>query len=246
MRANEVAAAIHADMCDDDDNGYSWSPRNGGDSPEGNKTLTIDGKKYTYPRGSYDCSSSVIKAWQLAIQHTEYAGRLDGATFTGNMRSVFAASGLFDVWDTATTEAARGDVYLNDANHAAMCQDGGRDGVYGYDALSEFRVNENGEVYGGKVGDQTGTEAYVHAFYDYPWDVTLHYNGKADERRPAPEGAPFVVVGRRIRAFASPSAASRVTRRLKRGKAVRVVRVEGSFAQLKKGDWVRLSKIRAR
>lgn len=175
----EIAALIHADMCDDDRNGYSWSPRQGGDYG-GNKTLTIDGKKYTYPLGSYDCSSSVIKAWQLAIQYTKYKGRLDGATYTGNMRSVFKASGLFDVWDTDTTEAVRGDVYLNDANHTAMCQDGGKDGVYGYDALSEFCINENGEVYGGKVGDQTGTEAYIHAFYNYPWNVTLHYNGKAD------------------------------------------------------------------
>ena len=175
----EIAALIHADMCDDDRNGYSWNPRQGGDYG-GNKTLTIDGKKYTYPLGSYDCSSSVIKAWQLAIQYTKYAGKLDGATYTGTMRSVFAASGLFDVWDTATTEAVRGDVYLNDANHTAMCQDGGHDGVYGYDALSEFCINENGEVYGGKVGDQTGTEAYIHAFYNYPWNVTLHYNGKAD------------------------------------------------------------------
>ena len=175
----EIAALIHADMCDDDRNGYSWSPRQGGDYG-GNKTLTIDGKKYTYPLGSYDCSSSVIKAWQLAIQYTKYKGKLDGATYTGNMRSVFKASGLFDVWDTDTTEAVRGDVYLNDANHTAMCQDGGKDGVYGYDALSEFCINENGEVYGGKVGDQTGTEAYIHAFYNYPWNVTLHYNGKAD------------------------------------------------------------------
>lgn len=175
----EIAALIHADMCDDDRNGYSWSPRQGGDYG-GNKTLTIDGKKYTYPLGSYDCSSSVIKAWQLALQYTKYAGKLDGATYTGNMRSVFAASGLFDVWDTATTEAVRGDVYLNDANHTAMCQDGGSDGAYGYDALSEFCINENGEVYGGKVGDQTGREAYIHAWYDYPWNVTLHYNGKAD------------------------------------------------------------------
>lgn len=174
----EIAARIHADMCDDDRNGYSWSPRQGGDYG-GNKTLTIDGRKYTYPLGSWDCSSSVIKAWQLAIQYTKYKGKLDGATYTGNMRSVFEGSGLFyssDEW------AKRGDVYLNDANHTALCQDGGEDGVYGYDCLSEFCINEFGQVYGGQVGDQTGTEAYVHAFYEYSegWNQTLHYNGKAD------------------------------------------------------------------
>lgn len=174
----DIAALIHADMCDDDRNGYSWAPRQGGDYG-GSKTLTIDGRDYTYDLGSWDCSSSVCKAWQLALLYTNYAGALDGATYTGNMRSVFAGSGLFEVWDTQSTSAVRGDVYLNDATHTAMCQDGGSDGVYGYDALSEFCINEFGEVYGGQPGDQTGTEAYIHGFYGV-WDCTLHYNGRAE------------------------------------------------------------------
>ena len=65
-----------------------------------------------------------------------------------------------------------------------MCQDGDTgtagDGKYGYDALSEFSINENNGTYGGQTGDQTGKEAYIHGFYWYPWDLTLHYNGKAD------------------------------------------------------------------
>lgn len=96
------------------------------------------------------------------------------------MRSVFVNSGLFDVWDTNSTSAVRGDVYLNDNNHTAMCQDGGNDGVYGYDALSEFCINEFGEVYGGQRGDQTGGESHITGYYNYPWSCTLHYNGKAD------------------------------------------------------------------
>ena len=47
------------------------------------------------------------------------------------MRSVFVNSGLFDVWNTNSTYATRGDLYLNDDSHVAMCQDGGSDGVYG-------------------------------------------------------------------------------------------------------------------
>ena len=173
MRCNEIAARIHADMCRDNDNGYSWEPRHGEDG-KGVKTLTIDGKKYSYDRGSWDCSSSVIKAWQLAIQYTPYKGKLDGATFTGNMREVFTRSGLFVVWNTDTTTAQVGDVYLEDESHTAMCQS------VTPDLLSEFCINENGEVYNGKPGDQTGREAYIHGWYDYPWSCTLHYNGKAD------------------------------------------------------------------
>lgn len=172
-----VAATIHADMVNDDRNGYSWSPRWGGDHPDGNKTLTIDGRNYTYALGSYDCSSSVITAWRLALQYTAYDGALDDATYTGNEREVFENSGLFY---SSSEWAKRGDVYLNDSKHTTMCQDGGSDGVYGYDCMSAFCINEFGEVYGGEVGDQTGTEACIQAFYDFGIGETLHYNGNAD------------------------------------------------------------------
>lgn len=179
IRCADIAARIHADMCEDDRNGYSQSPRWGGDHPDGKKRLTIDGREYEYRLGSYDCSSSVITAWSQALRYTPYEGSLDGATVTGDMRPVFEGSGLF----TSSREyAKRGDIYLNDVHHTAMCQDGGGDGVYGYDCMSEFAINENGGVTGGRVGDQTGGEARITAFRQYSrgWDPTLHYNGKAD------------------------------------------------------------------
>lgn len=172
----DVAARIHRDMCDDERNGYSWKPRNGGDHPDGTKVVEVNGRRYSYPLGSYDCSSSVCKAWQLALEGTPYEGALDGATFTGNMRSVFKASGLFEVWDTASTTAQRGDVYLNDGMHTAMCQSPDPD------TLSEFSMSETGDVYNNQVGDQTRWESHVCGYYDYPWDCTLHYNHKADYR----------------------------------------------------------------
>lgn len=168
----QVAAEIHADMCNDDDNGYSWEPRWGEDG-KGVKTVTIDGLKYIYDRGSYDCSSSCIAAWKSALASTKYAHALDGATYTGNMRQVFTKSGLFE-WKPMTFLAEPGDLYLNEANHVAMCQ------TQYPDVLSEFSINEHGGAYGGQVGDQTGREAYVHDYYDYPWNGILHYNGKAD------------------------------------------------------------------
>lgn len=178
MGLGNVAAQIHANMCEDPGFGYSWGERYG--DPGDPVTWNIEGRDYTVNRGDYDCSSSVCTAWQKALEGTPYEGRLDGATYTGNMRSVFVNSGLFDVWDTSSTSAVRGDVYLNDAEHTAMCQDGGSDGVYGYDALSEFCINEFGEVYGGQRGDQTGGESRIAGFYNRPWNCTLHYNGAAD------------------------------------------------------------------
>lgn len=178
MGLANVAATIHAKMCEDSGFGYSWGERYGNSADP--VTYTIEGRKYTINRGDYDCSSSVCTAWQKALEGTKYEGRLDGATFTGNMRSVFVNSGLFDVWNTDSTNAVRGDVYLNDSSHTAMCQDGGSDNVYGYDALSEFCINEFGGTYGGQRGDQTGGESRIAGFYNYPWNCTLHYNGKAD------------------------------------------------------------------
>ena len=179
-----VAAVMHADMVEDPRNGYSWEPRWGGDHPDGYKTVIVDGREYGYWLGSRDCSSSDIEAWQQALRYTAFEGALDDAYYTGNMREVFERSGLFYSSDEPNK---RGDIYLNDGHHTAMCQDGGDDGVYGYDCMSEFCINENGGCYGGEVGDQTGHESHITAYHDYPWDMNLHYNGLADGAEPVPE-----------------------------------------------------------
>lgn len=169
MRVNEIAAYIHRKMATDSRFGYSWEERYGA-KPE---TWTIDGKKYTINVGDYDCSSSCITAWKLALTYTKYKGALDGATYTGNMREVFTRSGLFE-WKPMSFLAHTGDLYLNEENHVAMCQ------TQEPDILSEFSWGDNG-AYGNKRGDQTGQESSVHGYYDYPWDGILHYNGKADK-----------------------------------------------------------------
>lgn len=144
-------------------------------------------------RGDYDCSSSVCTAWQKALEGTAYQGKLDAASYTGNMRSVFLNSGLFDLWNTNSTSAVRGDVYLKDGSHTAICQSGSNP-----DTLSEFSINERGGTQGGRRGDQTGRESWIHGYYDYPWSCTLHYNGKADNSggggvQPTPSPAPIPV-----------------------------------------------------
>lgn len=172
-----VAATLMRHLCDHDWHGYTQGSGRWGDG-EGVCTVDVDGETFQLEQGDRDCSSAVISCWREALRGTAYDGCLDGATYTGNMRSVFEGSGLFEVWDTGSTTACIGDVYLNDVNHTGMCVDDGS-GELGYDAIGEFCISENGTIYG-ETGDQTGWESYVHGYYDFPWNCTLHYNGGAD------------------------------------------------------------------
>jgi hypothetical protein len=79
------------------------------------------------------------------------------------MKRVFVNSGLFYA---EYSPAKRGDIYLAEEKHTAMCQDGGNDGVFGYDALSEFNRNENHGATNGRPGDQDGHESVIRAYYD--------------------------------------------------------------------------------
>lgn len=173
VNRGQVAADIHKRMVNDNRFGYSWEERWGANK----ETWTVDGVTFPIKVGDYDCSSSCIEAWADALYGTKYSDMIRKATYTGNMRSVFVNSGLFE-WKPATFIASPGDLYLDEANHVAMCQQ------QVPDELSEFSISETGGTTG-KRGDQTGREAAVNPFYEYNdqpggWDGILHYNGKAD------------------------------------------------------------------
>lgn len=172
----DVFARIHYDMVTYPGNGYSQGDRWGGQTGK-TRTLRIEGREYTYAVGDYDCASSVITAARLALKGTKYEGKLDGATFTGDMERAFVNSGLFT---SSKTTAKRGDIYLTPktasrGGHTAACQDGGSDGVFGYDCLSEFNRNEHHTATGGQIGDQDGGESVFRKYYDYPWATVLHW-----------------------------------------------------------------------
>ena len=165
LTANVLAADIHKRMVDDNRFGYSWAERHGARA----ENWTVDGVPITIKVGDYDCSSSTITAWSLALAAFGKPNVLSGATFTGNMRYVFTRTGLFE-WRTDFGRAQRGDLLLNEAQHVAMVQGGA--------TLSEFSGNEFGGAYGGVRGDQTGREAAVNPIRLYGWDGYLHYIGK--------------------------------------------------------------------
>lgn len=165
-----IAAHSHRFMCECDEGyGYNWDNRFG-QAELGTDYVNYDGHISTFYRGQRDCSSSVIDCWQEALVGTRYEGCLAGATYTGNMEAVFVGSGLFVAMPMSFT-ADTGDLYLNTVNHVAMCQ------TQVPDILSEFSIGETGGVYGNAPGDQTGYEASVHGYYNYPWDKILHYVG---------------------------------------------------------------------
>ena len=118
----------------------------------------------------YDCSSLIIQAYENA----GIPVKTNGATYTGNMYSVFISCGFSDVTSMVNLSTGAGlkygDVLLNTTHHTEL-------------ALSETQmvgahINEYGEVTGGKTGDQTDNEISVRSYYNYPWDYVLRY---ADE-----------------------------------------------------------------
>lgn len=179
MDCANIAATIMEHLVDHNAHGYTQGGGRIGDGTT--ETMTIDGETYTFAGGDRDCSSAVIDCWRTALDHTDFAGALDAATYTGNMESVFVGSGLFTRHPMGDGYIAkRGDVYLFDdrptnRGHTAMCISAVPD------MLAEFSINEFGGIVGGQVGDQTGHEAKRGNYYDFPWSIILAYNGKADD-----------------------------------------------------------------
>lgn len=174
MDCANVAATIMEHLVDHNAHGYTQGSGRFGSG--GYETLTIDGETYAFAGGDRDCSSAVIDCWRTAIDRTDFAGALDAATYTGDMRGVFVGSGLFS-WHPMGDGyiAQRGDIYLNEKSHTAMCISAVPD------MLAEFSINEFGGITGGTIGDQTGRESSRGYYYDFPWDGILAYNGKADD-----------------------------------------------------------------
>ena len=93
-RAGEAAAAIHKFMCENPAFGYDQASR----WFESGKTIPFEyqGIVFHIPTGDGDCVSSCMKAWQIALEPTPYAGALghDG----------YNASGFYVSWYTGNVK----------------------------------------------------------------------------------------------------------------------------------------------
>lgn len=173
LSPNERAAQIMEHLVSCNRHGYSQYSRNG---DGGSEMITLsDGSNVTINTGDRDCSSAVIDAYRSA------GVDVGGATYTGNMRSCMCGTGNFE-WMPMSYTAQRGDIYLNEVNHTAMCTSAVPD------MLAEFSISENGTI-DGVEGDQTGYESHIRTYYDYPWNGILRYIGEGASSEPSSGGS---------------------------------------------------------
>lgn len=175
LQVCEIAARCMEHLCNHNWHGYTQAggtPGRWGDG-EGDCVVTVYGKDYKLAQGDRDCSSAVISIYKAVL------GIPINATYTGNMKAGFLATGLFK-WHPAGSgyQPVRGDICLNEKSHTAMHLGNGK--------LGEFSISENGGIYG-TTGDQTGKESQVRSYYDYPWDGFLHCIGGKDVSGVSPQ-----------------------------------------------------------
>jgi cell wall-associated NlpC family hydrolase len=109
----------------------------------------------------YDCSSLLIQAYENAGVPV----KTEGASYTGNMESVFTSCGFDSFVYSSNIELIKGDVLLRNG-HTAM--------YIGNGEIVSAHINEFGETTGGQTGDQTGKEINVSSFATSgSWDIVL-------------------------------------------------------------------------
>ena len=126
---------------------------------------------------NYDCSSSVISAYEQAGVPV----KAKGATYTGNMRSVFLACGFEDVTKSINLNTGaglvRGDVLLyhigGTTGHTAMYAGNGN------------IVHARGQSYGSAASGDQGSEIAVTPYTRSKWQYVLRYKGTVTATAPS-------------------------------------------------------------
>ena len=125
----------------------------------------------------YDCSSFLIHVWQSVGVPVRDAG----ASYTGNMKAAFLACGFADVSSSVNlingNGCEAGDILLNERDHTAMSLGHGQ---------MVWASTSGGHP---EPGDQTGKEIRTGAFYSFPWDCCLRYDGG---ERAAEDVGPYI------------------------------------------------------
>lgn len=142
------------------DSAVSWATKVAADNSHGYSQINRWGP-------DYDCSSLVISAYQQAGVPVKDKG----ATYTANMYNAFIKAGFKDVTSSINMQTGsglkKGDVLLNHRDHTAM--------MTSSKTLVQASIDENGQIWGTRKGDQTGYEIFTRSYYNYPWDCVLRY-----------------------------------------------------------------------
>lgn len=161
LTQREAFARLMEHMCrHDGDGGHGYSQVNRMGNGTTERVDLGDGVTVTIAGGDRDCSSGIVTCLRAVGVDTH------GASYTGNMRVELLKSGLFRWERMGVASARRGDIYLNEGRHTAMCTSASPD------MLAQFSISENGTIRG-RTGDQTGRESNIKAYYSYPWDGKL-------------------------------------------------------------------------
>ena len=135
------------------DDALDWAKATADDNTHGYSQSTRWGNP------NYDCSSFVISAWQAA-------GIDVNATYTGDMKAGFLATGKFELIpgpvDPSTLQG--GDILLNEGAHTEMYYGDGKN----------IGAHSNWD---GSDGDSGGDEINIQDYWDDNWDGILRYTG---------------------------------------------------------------------
>lgn len=169
LTQREAFARLMEHMCrHDGDGGHGYSQVN----RMGDGTVEWvdlgDGVKVSIAGGDRDCSSGIITCLRAVGVDTR------NASYTGNMREELLKTGLFE-WHPQGDgySARRGDIYLNETHHTAMCTSADPD------MLAQFSRSETHGITGRK-GDQDDCESNIRRYYSYPWDGKLAWVGDGE------------------------------------------------------------------
>lgn len=111
--------------------------------------------------GNFDCSSFISAALTVAGYFDTNPQFNTGDEPRALERIGFTKVNVSSL--TTSKELQAGDILIASGHHTAL--------YIGNDQIAETGHDENHEYRGGQVGDQTGEENRVHAFYSYPWDM---------------------------------------------------------------------------
>ncbi len=184
-------------------------------------------------KGDYDCSAAVITAWDKAGLPV----KKNGATYTGNLRKAFLASGFKDVTSQVTRSTGkglkRGDVLLKEGKHVAMYCGNGFE--------VEASINEKGTARGGKPGDQTGKEFLIRAYRNYPWSHVLRYTESpaAEEKTEDKKVTTYQVTSYGLNVRAVPG--GQILGAINRGDKVES---DGTTQQYNLGTWYKVTVVK--